>query len=183
MTKGYSDNSRTAEPTDAEVLDAAYQIVSSTREFFIADPPGEDIIDDAALPFAKAAIVSAFRLVIATEPRAETRGNLMVQGSLLAQYQHDVGARISVTPVNVPGQEAIYDGWCQSRLDRLFDRVAVDRRLLRELYGKASRVAAQNFERARVHPPFQEDGTYTPYGHGNMTPRPICLAVNAVPFS
>jgi hypothetical protein len=45
---------------------------------------------------------------------------------------------------------------------------------VRELFRRASLVAEQKFERALFHPPFQEDGTYTPYG--NITPQPFSFA-------
>lgn len=170
MTIGYRDSSRTAEPTDAEVLDAAYRIVSSIREFFITDPPGQDIIDVAALPFAKSTIVSAFRLVIATEPRAALRGNLAIEGSLLAQYQRDVGARILITPVRTTDEDVPHKQQFQLHLDQLFDRIAIDRRNLDGLFRRACLIAEQKFEKAQFHTPFEDDGTYTPQGHAASRP-------------
>ncbi|EYR78158.1 hypothetical protein [Shinella sp. DD12] len=170
MTIRYRDSSRTAKPTDAEVLDAAYRIVSSIRGFFTTDPPGQDIIDVAVLPFAKSTIVSAFRLVIATEPRAKLRGNLAIEGSLLAQYQRDVGARILITPVRATDEGVPNKQQFQSHLDQLFDRIAIDKRNLDGLFRRACLIAEDKFERAQFHAPFEDDGTYTPQGHAGITP-------------
>ncbi|MCA0340084.1 MAG: hypothetical protein LCH99_10160 [Proteobacteria bacterium] len=170
MTIRYRDSSRTAKPTDAEVLDAAYRIVSSIRGFFTTDPPGQDIIDVAALPFAKSTIVSAFRLVIATEPRAELRENLAIEGSLLAQYQRDVGARILITPVKTTDEDVPHEQQFQSHLDQLFDRIAIDKRNLDGLFRRACLIAEDKFEKAQFHAPFEDDGTYTSQGHAGITP-------------
>lgn len=165
------DSLRNAEPTDAEVLDAAYRIVSSTRKFFVVEPPGQDIIDETTLPFVRSTIVNAFRLAIATEPRADLRNDLVIEGSLLAQYQGDVGPRISVTPASVQLDTVKDEGRYRYHLDRLFEQVVVDRRRLRGLFGRASRIAERKFELASYPPPFQDDGTYTPFGHSSITPR------------
>lgn len=175
MTLLHRDRTQTAELSDTEVLAAAYEIVAIMRGFISLEQLGEDIVDDTELPLSRPSIVNAFRLAIATEPRTEVRQDLIAAGCLLAQFQPGVGVRISVTPARMASQEEEHEHPFPTHVDCLFNQVSADGRVLRDLFGNAALIAEQKFGRARFHPPFQDDGTYTPHGHGNITPQPLSL--------
>ncbi len=178
MSARHRDTNRTAQPSDVEVLAAAYDIVSIMREFLNGESPGQDIVDEAELPYPRETIVSAFRLAIATEPRRDIRQELLIIGCVLAQYQQDVGARISITPAKDVTKQNEHEAERFTNLNRLFTQVSRDGGVLRTLFARASQIAEGKFERTRFHPPFQDDGTYTPYGHGNVTSKHTSIAAD-----
>jgi hypothetical protein len=171
----HRDRTQTAELSDTDVLAAAYEIVAITRDFISVEQLGDDIVDDTELPLSRSTIVNAFRLAIATEPRTEVRQDLIAAGCLLAQFQPGVGVRISVTPARMASQESEHEHPYPKHVDCLFNQVSADRRVLRDLFGNSALIAEQKFGRTRFHPPFQDDGTYTPHGHGNIKPQSSTL--------
>lgn len=87
-----------ADWSDTEILAKAHDIVQIFLTFLRLERPGNDILDARCLPASKSSLISAFRLVIATEARCDVREALLSAGHVLAQFQNRVGTRISVTP-------------------------------------------------------------------------------------
>ncbi len=165
MARAYgSTSANEAEWSDTDILAKAHDIVETFLTFLRLERPKSDILDAGCLPASKASIISAFRLVVATEPRDEVRETLLSAGHVLAQFQDGIGPRISVTPACVMQAEAAHPAGAK-QLDDVLRQVEEDTRRLRHLLGKASAIAESRYHRIHSQTPFQEDGTYTWYGH------------------
>ena len=91
-------NIRGGKPSDAEVLAKAEMLVEKFLLFLRGNAIGRDVFDTNALPLPKKTLINAFRLVIATEPRATYRQQLLKAGMTLAHFQEDVGPPMSLQP-------------------------------------------------------------------------------------
>lgn len=150
--------------SDTEILAKAHDLVQTFLTFLRLERPRNDILDARCLPASKSSLISAFRLVIATEARRDVREVLSSAGHVLAQFQDRVGTRISVTPAcatNVGPTRTT----AANVLEEVLRQVGEDTRRLRDLLGKASSIAESRFQRRHARTPFQDDGTYTWYGH------------------
>jgi hypothetical protein len=131
--------------TDAQVLQAAHHLVEVFLLFLREHEMGSDLLDTQELPASKKALVNAFRVVIATESRPGARALLVKAGMTLAQFQDDIGPRMSVTPVDAnnhrndrhwtpePGQIR--------RFDRALTRLGEERTQLSQVFQQAIRMA------------------------------------------
>ncbi|OJU84926.1 hypothetical protein JQ506_25550 (plasmid) [Shinella sp. PSBB067] len=165
MARAYRNPSAPeAEWSDTDVLAKAHYLVDTFLAFLRLERPQNDILDTDCLPASKPSLISAFRLVIATEPRGEVREALSCAGHVLAQFQNRVGPRICVTPAR-PTRTHERSAAEGGALERVLRQVDEDTRRLRALLGKASSIAESRFQRRYARPPFQDDGTYTWYGH------------------
>lgn len=165
MARAYRNPSAPeTEWSDTDVLAKAHYLVDAFLAFLRLERPQNDILDTACLPASKPSLISAFRLVIATEPRGEVRAALSCAGRVLAQFQNRVGMRISVTPAcsTQIHERNVTEG---GALERVLRQVDEDTRRLRALLGRACEIAESRFQRRYARPPFQDDGTYTWYGH------------------
>ncbi|AYC99726.1 hypothetical protein [Neorhizobium sp. NCHU2750] len=84
--------------TDAQLLQAAHHLVDLFLIHIREHEMGGDLFDTEELPVGKEALINAFRVVIATESRPGVRALLVKAGMRLAQFQDNVGPRISVRP-------------------------------------------------------------------------------------
>jgi hypothetical protein len=131
--------------TDAQVLQAAHHLVEMFLRFLREHQMGSDLLDTQELPASKKALVSAFRVVIATESRPGARMLLVKAGMTLAQFQDDIGPRMSVMPVDAnnhhndrhwmpePGQIR--------RFDRALAQLGEERTQLTQIFQQAIRMA------------------------------------------
>jgi hypothetical protein len=131
--------------TDAQVLHAAHHLVEIFLLFLREHNMGSDLLDSQELPASKKALVNAFRVVIATESRPGARALLVKAGLTLAQFQDDIGPRMSVTPVSAdnhqndrhwkpePGQ--------MRRFDLALNRLGQERSQLTQIFQQALRMA------------------------------------------
>lgn len=150
--------------SDTEILAKAHELVETFMTFLRLERPRNDILDASCLPASKTSLISAFRLVIATEPRGDVREALVSAGHVLAQFQDNVGTRISVTPARATQADAARATEANA-LEGVLVQVDEDTRRLRALLGKSSSIAESRFQRKHARTPFQDDGTYTWYGH------------------
>ncbi|WP_137154490.1 hypothetical protein [Rhizobium sp. FKL33] len=112
---------------------------------FLADlrdqPIGHDVLDAAELPATRPAMIEAFRLLIANEPRFRIRDQLKLVGLLLAQYQDGVGARLQVKaapcPTEPPGSDPP-DNPTIRLIERTLSAVEPDRLALARLFDRAA---------------------------------------------
>ncbi|MCR6502873.1 hypothetical protein MUO32_28000 [Shinella sp. CPCC 101442] len=150
--------------SDTEILAKAHDLVETFLTFVRLERPRNDILDARCLPASKPSLINAFRLVIATEPRGDVREALSSAGHVLAQFQDRVGTRISVAPACVANVDPTHTT-AANLLEEVLRQVDEDTRRLRDLLGKASSIAEGRFQRRHTRTPFQDDGTYTWYGH------------------
>ncbi|WP_439632201.1 hypothetical protein [Shinella sp.] len=166
MARAYGNPSDLeTEWSDTEILAKAHDLVETFLTFLRLERPKNDILDARCLPASKSSLISAFRLVIATEPRGDVRRALSSAGHTLAQFQDRVGMRISVSPACAANVDPTHTT-AANLLEEVLRQVDEDTRRLRDLLGKASSIAESRFQRRHARTPFQEDGTYTWYGHG-----------------
>lgn len=159
-----TENNRTAFLSDAEVLVAASDIVDDFIELAVDLSIGQDFLDISVLPVSRKTIENAFRLEIAVSMRPARREDLIQGGTLLAQFQPDVGHRVSLSPAaNIRGQLRENDAF-GTLIERILAQAQTDRERLSELFREADRIACRRYEFG-AHPPFHEDGTYSWYGH------------------
>ena len=164
--RAYSDTRSASEEflSDAEVLEVAANLVddflSLTRDLHI----DRDIVDEHVLPISKATLENAFRLEIATTTSPERRPQLVAAGKLLAQFQPDVGYRITLSPAVGAGGEAGMNSSQARRIEAILDHVDDDRARLAASFKNSESIAKGRFE-SQARPPFHEDGTYAWHGH------------------
>lgn len=170
-TAYFHKTSKTEQLSNAEVLALAHELVGLFLEFLRCEDLGSDILDVRALPAGKSSLKNAFRLVIATEPREESRRRLMDAGCKLAQFQEHVGSRIRISPsgtetrdcdkgkaapllaerVNIILAEAVDDG--TSLRDLLFASVEIaERRFDNSATTQAFRVVPGSRDHSHIDP-------------------------------
>jgi hypothetical protein len=168
MTKTHGkDRIDTEFMSDAEVLKIATDLVEAFLRLVQHERPGHDILDATLLPANRTALENAFRLALMTEPREDVRRKLVAAGSGLAQFQDGVGQRVLLVPVHAGHPDSRGKSPQSDRIDALMASVESDIERLRKLLTDADRMAAQRFAKSKARPPFNEDGTYTWYGHTN----------------
>ncbi len=168
MATSYQYRTRDADKlSDSEVLAAAHERVEAFLAFLRSERLGNDVFDIGSLPFSKVSLESSLRLVIATEPRKQVRRRLASAGLTLAQFQPDVGARLSIKPAGPsPASEAAKPSMrTYGRFETALERMEKDIDRLRQLFIDSEAIAERRFEQPNMGPPFKEDGTYTWYGH------------------
>ncbi|MCK8779149.1 hypothetical protein M0654_04040 [Rhizobium sp. NTR19] len=152
--------------SDSEVLAAAHERVEAYLAFLRSERLGNDVIDVSELPCSKVSLENSIRLVIATEPRKPVRRRLASAGLTLAQFQPDVGARVSIEPAyGVNPKTSHSSARAFSRFDTALERMEKDIDRLRKLFVQSEAMAERRFEQQNMGPPFKEDGTYAWYGH------------------
>lgn len=164
-----------AKLSDAEVLSAAHDLVNQFLELIRREQIGSDILETSLLPVSKASLENAFRLLIATELRAQVRQRLMSAGTALAQFQPDIDMRLSVRPSGRPFDKPVRRPENPGRqsaspsrsrqLELALARMASDIERLRIMFAEAEVIALRRLDPSRIKPPFAEDGTYTWHGH------------------
>lgn len=156
-----SDNSRLS---DAEILEAATDLVDNLSLLIEELLLGDDILDETLLPASRQTFEAAFRLAIATTGQSGRRRRLIEIGHLLAQFQPDVGSRISLSPASARTRRQEANEVHCAHIVELLDRAVRDRERLAILFDEADAFARRRLQ--AVRPPFYDDGTYTWYGHG-----------------
>jgi hypothetical protein len=142
-----SGNFGTGYETDAQVLHAANHLVEVYLVYLREHETGSDVFDTRELPASKDALINAFRVVIATESRPGVRALLTRAGMTLAQFQEDVGPRMSVTPL--PRKGSSYDRhWKPDpgqirKFDRTLLRLGEERARLTLVFQQAAQLAEQ----------------------------------------
>lgn len=150
--------------SDADVLEAAGDLVDAFLMTIRDQVPGNDILDTDLLPNSKTRIENGFRLAIVTEPREHVRRRLVAAGKVLAQFQDDVGSRISLKPAINGGGHGLFGALPSRHLERLLASMEMDSIRLRAIFENADEVATRRFG-VSAPPGFRDDGTYTWYGH------------------
>lgn len=139
--------------TDAQLLQAAHHLVDIFLIHLREHEMGGDLFDTEELPADKEALINAFRVVIATESRAGVRSLLVKAGMRLAQFQDNVGPRISVRPAvrsfgpDKDQTQADTTGSRRSaahdlyRFDKALKRLGKDQNRLVQIFRNASEIA------------------------------------------
>ncbi len=131
--------------TDAQLLQAAHHLVDVYLMYLREHATGSDLFDTCELPASKGSLINAFRVVIATESRPGVRALLVKAGVTLAQFQENIGPRMSVTPVDVKQRPS--DGRWQPnqnqirRFDHALMRLGEDRTRLAQMFRQAVDIA------------------------------------------
>lgn len=105
------------------------------------DPIGHDILDVDELPAPRQEMIDAFRLLIEREPRSRIRDQLKLVGTLLAQYQDDVGPRLRVQAAPAPSDAPEHrqpDTPAIKLIERALCAVEPDRQKLQRLFKQAA---------------------------------------------
>jgi len=150
--------------SDTEILATAHELVQTFLTLLRLERPRNDILDARCLPASKSSLISAFRLVIATEARGDVREALSSAGHILAQFQDRVGTRIPVTPACATNVDPTRTT-AANVLEEILRQVDEDTRRLRDLLGKASSITESRFQHRHARTPSHDDGTYTWCGH------------------
>ncbi|OLP58856.1 hypothetical protein BJF93_22745 [Xaviernesmea oryzae] len=153
--------------SDADVLLQAAELVEEFLVLLRTENVANDILDADELPASKMTLINAFRLVIATEHRAEDRQRLARVGRQLSRFQENVGPRISLMPADRTAPKAARraDRETARRFDSVFEAVAQDARRLDLLFTLSARIAERRDPTPRMTPVFEADGTYSWFGH------------------
>ncbi len=131
--------------TDAQLLQAAHHLVDVYLVYLREHETGSDLFDTGELPASKGSLINAFRVVIATESRSGVRALLVKAGMTLAQFQDNIGPRMSVTPVKV--KPKLGDGYWRPdpgqirRFDHALMRLGEDRIRLVRMFRHAADIA------------------------------------------
>ncbi|WFS00286.1 hypothetical protein [Rhizobium tumorigenes] len=160
--------------SDADTLREARDLVDQYLHYLKLADLGLDVVDIDDLPFRKQLLVSAVRLLIATESSATTRQQLRKVGLTLASFQDDIGQRMTMRPL--PSEERMREEELQAevkkhrhliaRFDRAFAAMASERVRLDELFQQSMRMAERresNAAAASRRSNFEAGGTYSPY--------------------
>ena len=132
--------------TDAEVLEGAHRLVELYLAYLREHETGIAIFDTRELPSSKEGIVTAFRVVIATENRAEIRASLVKAGMTLAHFHDNIGEPLTVMPLPEPTRRR----HCASakpttasmrKYDRLCAQLDEERIRLGDIFQNALRIA------------------------------------------
>jgi hypothetical protein len=86
--------------TDAQLLQTAHRLVDIYLVYLREHETGSDLFDTRELPVSKGSLINAFRVVIATESRSGVRALLVKAGMTLAQFQENIGPRMSFKPAS-----------------------------------------------------------------------------------
>ena len=150
-TRSAGNNSDRRYQSDAQVLHAAHHLVEVYLVYLREHETGSDVFDAQELPASKDALINAFRVVIATESRPGVRTLLMKAGMTLAQFQENIGPRMSVKPA--PMRSDLHDGQQQvdpsqlRKFDHALHRLGEERARLVQVFQHASQIA----EKKPVH--------------------------------
>ncbi|MBZ5762702.1 MULTISPECIES: hypothetical protein [Rhizobium] len=160
--------------SDADTLREARDLVDQYLRYLKLADLGLDVVDIDDLPFRKQLLVSAVRLLIATESSATTRQQLRKVGLTLASFQDDIGQRMTMRPL--PAEERMSEQELQAamkkhrhliaRFDRAFAAMATERVRLDDLFQQSMRMAERresNAAAASRRPAYEAGGTYSPY--------------------
>lgn len=159
--------------SDADTLREARDLVDQYLRYLKLADLGLDVVDIDDLPFRKQLLVSAVRLLIATESSATTRQQLRKVGLtrfLPGRYRpaHDHASassrgkdeRARVAGGNEKHRHLI------ARFDRAFAAMATERVRLDDLFQQSMRMAERresNAAAASRRPAYEAGGTYSPY--------------------
>jgi len=170
-TAYFHKTSKAEHLSNAEVLALAHDLVALFLEYLRCEDPGSDILDVRALPAGKSSLQNAFRLVIATESREDSRTRLMEAGCKLARFQEHVGSRIRISPS--PMDTAGHDGGIATpllaeRVDMILTEAADEGIRLKKLLSASADMAARRFDGPTTAPRFHEGG-FVP-GHTRIDP-------------
>jgi hypothetical protein len=139
---------RNIHETDAQLLQAAHHLVDLFLIHMREHDMGTDLFDTEELPASKEALINAFRVVIATESRTGVRALLVKAGMTLAQFQDNIGARMSVKPITGSfGSNARSDRLRKPaasdlrRFDHALMRLGEDRTRLVQVFQQATEIA------------------------------------------
>ncbi len=160
--------------SDADTLREARDLVDQFLHYLKLADLGLDVVDIDDLPFRKQLLVSAVRLLIATESSPTTRQQLRKVGLTLASFQEDIGQRMTLRPL--PLNERMTEEDLQAsmkkhrhqiaRFDRAFSAMAAERVRLDELFQQSVRMAERresNAASASRRATFEDGGTYSQY--------------------
>ncbi|TNM66028.1 hypothetical protein [Aliirhizobium smilacinae] len=131
--------------TDAQLLQAAHHLVDVYLVYLREHETAGDLFDTRELPASKGSLINAFRVVIATESRPGVRALLVKAGMTLAQFQENIGPRMSVRPAHQ--KEKPSDGhWRPEpsqirRFDSALMRLGEDRTRLVQMFRHAADIA------------------------------------------
>lgn len=131
--------------TDAQLLQAAHHLVDIYLVYLREHETGSDLFDTRELPVSKGSLINAFRVVIATESRTGVRALLVKAGMTLAQFQENIGPRMSVSPAHAKGARS--EGYRQptpgqiQQFDLALARLGEDRTRLVQMFRHAADVA------------------------------------------
>lgn len=131
--------------SDAQLLQAAHHLVDVYLMYLREHETGSDLFDTSELPASKGSLINAFRVVIATENRTGVRALLVKAGMTLAQFQENIGPRMSFTPAKTTREPG--DGRWQPdpgqvrRFDRALMRHGEDRTKLVRMFRHAADIA------------------------------------------
>ncbi len=131
--------------SDAQLLQAAHHLVDVYLMYLREHETGSDLYDTSELPASKGSLINAFRVVIATESRSGVRALLVKAGMTLAQFQDNIGQRMSFSPAK-PAQKPSDGRWRPDpgqirKLDRALMRHGEDRTRLVRIFGLAADIA------------------------------------------
>lgn len=138
--------------TDAQLLQAAHHLVDIFLVYLREHDTGSDLFDTEELPAAKEGLINAFRVVIATESRPGVRALLIKAGMALAQFQENIGPRMSVRSVERQNTGATHNRYRREaprhpgdgalrRFDRALMRLGEDRTRLVQVFRQAADIA------------------------------------------
>lgn len=139
-----SDHTFGTDGTDAQLLQAAHHLVDVYLVYLREHETGSDLFDTSELPASKGSLINAFRVVIATENRSGVRALLVKAGMTLAQFQENIGPRMSVRPADVkqkPGDWRRPEPSQLRRFDHALMRHGEDRTKLVRMFRHAADIA------------------------------------------
>jgi hypothetical protein len=123
---------------EAQVMEAAQDLVDEFLMFIKETNLGSDIVDEVELPVRKPILIEAFKMVIAAEKRPQVRSLLVKAGVMLAQYRADLGPRIRLTPVKASdSDETEYSPQSELRLEKVMLLALGERHSLTATYQEA----------------------------------------------
>jgi len=164
----------TSKQTDADILGEARDLVDQFLLYLKDADLGLDVVDLEDLPFRKPLLISAVRLLIATESSQTTRQQLRKVGLTLASFQEDIGQRMSMRPLPLESRMSQSDLQALMtkhrdqimRFDHAFAAMAAERVRLDELFQLSMRMAERresNAAAAAHRTAADTGGTYSPY--------------------
>lgn len=144
--------------TDAQLLQAAHHLVDVYLVYLREHETGSDLFDTCELPASKGSLINAFRVVIATESRSGVRALLVRAGMTLAQFQENIGPRMSVTPAKTKpdGRQWRPDPSQIRRFDQALLRHGEDRTRLVRMFRHATDIAEHKPENGSAHGPIHD---------------------------
>lgn len=159
----------TKNPSDAEVLQRARLLVEAYFDYLEHTPLGSDVVDETELPGQRTALINCFRLLIATESRNDVRQKLREIGLTLAQFQSDIGERMSLMPVahDLRSPEAevqrlmALNRRSLAKIDEAYGAIMPERARLDQLFRHSMSIAEARFAGDKPPPHASHSGAHT----------------------